>query len=172
LSAAGQIRRREHDAILAVAREDAADEQRLEPDHRHLVSGGVLEAHDRARAGVDGEQLRIARLVGEARRAQRHIDAHAVQAVGSRALQLQHAAVVQPLELAHQIGGGEREPRIQLERRGVDLRGQRPAASLEGAGHGHAEIEHVDRDGECGDAQHAEDEAFQRMSSSAGARRL
>ena len=164
--------RREHDAVLAMAREDAADEQRLEADHRHLVPGGVLEGLDPLGAGGDTEQLRVATLVGEACRAQRDIDARPIDAVGARAVELRHLAVMQPLELMADLRLRERQARIQLERRGEHLGRQCPAASLELMDHQQIEIEHVGGTGDRRHRQQAENQAPQRISSTAGSRRL
>ena len=37
------LRRRDDDAILAVDREDAADQQRIEADYRNIRAGGIAE---------------------------------------------------------------------------------------------------------------------------------
>ncbi len=95
--------RSDDDAVLAVDREDAADEQRLEAQHRHLMAGAVAQAGQRRPCAGDGEDLRLAHLVGKARRAQRHLDALALPAVGAGPLERLRALVVQALQLVLEL---------------------------------------------------------------------
>ena len=82
------------------------------------------------------------------------------------------AAVMQALQFLLQVRRRERQSGVQLQRRRVHLRRQRPAAALELAGHEAVEVDDV---GEKRQHQHAgaeQEDAFQMKSSGAGARRL
>src|SRR5258706_14897603 len=87
------------DAILAVDRKESANEQRLEPQHRHVMAGAVAQALEPLGAGENAQQLRVARLVREARRPQRDVEARTLDAVGSETLGTLGAAVMQALQL-------------------------------------------------------------------------
>src|SRR5256885_11447530 len=56
---------------------NAADEQRLEPQHRYVPAGAVAQALEPLGTRADAQQLRVARLVREARRPQRNVEARA-----------------------------------------------------------------------------------------------
>ena len=86
---------------------------------------------ERLGSGSDAEQLRGARLVGEARRPQRHVSCVAAEAIGARVVGLVGAPVVQALQLVLELRRRQRQPRVQLQRRGIHLRRQRPAPPLE-----------------------------------------
>ena len=142
------FRRREDDTILAVDRKNAADEERLEAQHRQLLAGAVAQAREHRSCAADGEHLCRARLLGKAGRAQRHLDVLALPAVGAGALELLGALVVQSLQLVLELRERQRQPGVQLQGRGIHLRGQRPAAALELLRHQMVEIQHVERGGQ------------------------
>src|SRR5256885_10312016 len=87
----GHFLRFDDDAILAVDRKDAADEQRLEPQHRHVPAGAVAHALEPLGTRDDVQQLRVARLVREARRPQRNVEARALYAISAGALEIGRA---------------------------------------------------------------------------------
>ena len=176
LERCGQERRHliglHHDPILAVDREDAADQQRLEPDHRQLVSLTVAQILHAAGTRRDGEQQRIALLVRKARGAQRHVEPVALQAVSPRTIGQRDAPVMQPLQLVLERRLRERQPRVQLQRRRIHLGRQCPAPPLE-LPHDHAvEVQHVQRAGGEPRAHEQQQQSSQMKSSGAGARRL
>ena len=166
--------RRDDDAILAVNREDAADQQRLEPQHRHLLSGAVAQALEPLRARDHAEERGGARLVGEAHRPERHVDALALDAVSPRAVERWGAPVAQALQLLLELCRRECQARVELERRRVHLRRQRPAAPLELVRHQEVEVQHVEGHGERRDPEREQRNPFQfqMKSSTAAGRRL
>jgi len=159
--------------VFTVYREDAADQQRLEPQHRQLVSGTVVQALDALRTSDrDGEVLRSARLIRKARRPEGHLHLLTREAVGTGMIGLVGTAVVQALQLMLEPGDRQRQTRIQLERRRIDLRRERPAATLELLHHEVIEVQRVQHGGEQHSAKDEEQRALQTNSSSAGGRRL
>ena len=173
--------RGDHDAILAVAREDAADQQRLQAQHRHLVAGGIAQPLECARAGGNREHGRRAALIGKACRAQRHLQAGAHEAVAARVLSGVGTLVVQALQLVLEFRRREFQACVQFQRRCVHLRRQRPAPALELLGH---QVIPVPQVTDAGRQQHGGAEQqraprplqpawrLQRNSSGAGSRKL
>jgi hypothetical protein len=84
-------------------RENAADEQRFEAQHRHVTAGAVAQALEPLRTPDDAQQRRVARLVREARRAQGDVDARALHTVGAGTIELLSAPVTQALQLLLQL---------------------------------------------------------------------
>ena len=163
----------EHDAILTVYREDAADQQRLEPQHRQLVSRTIVQAFDALRPGYrDGEALRRARLIRKARWTEGHLHLLTRKAVGTGVIGPVGAPVVQALQLVLEPGERQRQTRVQLERRRVYLRRERPAATLELLHHQVIEVQRIEHGGEQDSAENEEQPALQTNSSAAGGRRL
>ena len=124
---------------------------------------------------VDLQPQRRAALVGEARRPQRHREVIAVQVIGAGLLGGVRAPVVQPVQLLLEQRRGEGRAGVELERRRVHLRRQRPAAPLELTRHQAVQVEEVTGDrqrGRGGDEQHEPLQALQMNSSVAGSRRL
>ena len=80
--------RRHDDAIFAVDREDAADQQRIEAEDRHVLAAAVAHALDRVAARDDRQQLRLLQRVPELEAAIDEIDARAAAAVAARLLGL------------------------------------------------------------------------------------
>src|SRR5207248_1280091 len=91
--------RRDDDAILAVDREDAADQQRLEAHDGKLPAIAAAQALDGVGARGERQDGSRACLIREARRAQGYIDAAALQPVGAGALEPIDAPVLQALQL-------------------------------------------------------------------------
>ena len=168
----GHLLRCDDDAILAVDRKNAADEQRFEPQHRHVTAGAVAQALEALGTCDDAQQLGVARLVREARRPQRNVEARAGHAVGAGALGPLGAPVMQALQLLLQLRRRQCQSRVQLERRREHLCRQRPAAAFELPGHQAIQIQNVEDAGQRGDPQAEEHDALQTNSSTAGGRRL
>ena len=118
----GHFLRCDDDAILAVDRKNAADEQRLEPQHRYVPAGAVAQALEPLGTRDDAQQLRVARLVREARRPQRNVEARAGHAVGAGTLGPLGAPVVQALQLLLELRRRQRQSRVQLQRRPSNCR--------------------------------------------------
>ncbi len=87
------FRRGDDDAILAMRWEDAADEQRIEAQDRHLVTRGIAQRLDRTRPRRDGDDARTPALIRKARGAQRDIDARVLAAIGAGAIERLRGAV-------------------------------------------------------------------------------
>src|SRR5690606_16847726 len=148
---------RHHDAILAVNGEDAADEQRIEPEDRHVFAAPVAHGLDRVAAGCADELLRRLQRAPEAESSGDELDALAVAAVAACLSRCGAALVAEALELALQRICAERLSDIELGRFGVDLRRQRPAAAFELRGDLPVEIENPGQQSEYGEAQDQHD---------------
>ena len=89
LDRGGQERRhlvgRQHDPVLAMDREDAADQQRIEPEDRDRGTVRGAQARDGAAFDRHGDDLRRALLVREARGTHRDLEAPAAAPVAARA---------------------------------------------------------------------------------------
>jgi len=77
------------------------------------------------------------------RRAQSHLDVLARDVVGAGMIDAVDATVVESLQLVLELGRAQRQSPIELERRRVHLRRQRPASSLELRHHEAIEVQHV-----------------------------
>ena len=131
----GQQRRNlvrgDDDPVLAVQREDAADQQRVEADHRHVRALRVRERGDRVAGEPDPQRARGLRLVRVAEGAQVHVHAVAATAIRARPVGRCLRKVAEPLELLDEPRGGQRLPDVELDRLRVDACRKRPAPSLE-----------------------------------------
>ena len=107
--------RRHDDAVLAVHREDAADQERIEPVDRNVHALRVDELADPV--AVERKLERACRLqfVREAKSAHVHLDALAASPVGSRAIGRAHREIAQTIELrmrsARRTGSARRRDR-------------------------------------------------------------
>jgi len=116
-----------------------------------VKAGAVAQALQPLRTRDDAQQRRVARLVREARRPQRDVEARALQAVGAGTIELLGAPVMQALQLLLQLCRRQRQSRVQLEWRREHLRRQRPAAAFELPGHQAIQIQNIEGAGERGD---------------------
>jgi len=136
------------------------------------VPRGIAQALYAAGARGNQQPHGRPRLILEARRAQQHVELLAAYAIGAGRIAAIDPLVVQALQLALELRLGESQPGIELERRGVNLRRQRPASALELVGDLPVEVDDVGQD-ECQrQYQRPDDQAPQMNSSAAGARRL
>ena len=87
------------DPVLAVDREDAADQQRVETHDGDLATLRVLEARDDIAAKPESQRARLLLLVGEAKLAHEHADPVAAPAVRSRPVGVRDREVAEALEL-------------------------------------------------------------------------
>jgi hypothetical protein len=149
----GDFLRRHHDAVFAMDREDAADEQRIQAEDRHILAALVAQALDRVAARLHADAFGLLQRVPELEASVHEVDAIAATAVAARVPGGIDAPVTQALQLLLERVGAEREPGIQLERLGIDLRRQRPATAFELLGHFAVEVQ--DPAEEC-DQQDAE----------------
>ena len=124
------------------------------------------------RSGGDDEPLRRAHLIGEARRAQRDREFLGAHPVAPRRIALFTAAVVEAMQLRLKLRRCQAQTCVELKRRCVHLRRQRPAPPLELLRHQAIEVDDVAYDHQRRDAGDEEDQALQTKSSAAGARRL
>ena len=161
--------------VLAVDRKDVADQQGA----RAGSTGSSRPASSRrlCRAPAPMVMLeglrRVASHRQSARRATpRRCASSACDAIGAGLRDAVGAPVVQSLQLALQLSRSERQPHVQLERRGINLRRQRPAAPLELVHDDFIEVHDIQRAQNQGGGQYPEQQAPQRKTSGAGGRRL
>ena len=118
--------RRDHDPVLAVDREDAADQQRVEAHDGDLLAVRVPEARQHAVRERQPECLRLLKLVGKAELADVHAQVVAPPAEGARAVGLGDGEVAEALELVGEALRRELLARIEVD---ATARTRVPAAS-------------------------------------------
>src|SRR5690606_40038113 len=84
----GDIFGARHDAVLAVSGEDAADQQRVQAEYRHLFLPGVAYALDGSATCAHGEKRGFLQSVPELETAADEVDAGTLAAVIARLLRL------------------------------------------------------------------------------------
>ena len=136
----GFQRRRQHrrhllgcddNAILAMNGENAADQQRLEAGNGDILARDVSKARDAGVIRVEIQQHRGAGFVREARGTQIDLEPVGLARVAARPVGMVGAPVLQALQFMFHVRGGKVLAHVQLLRRGVHLRRQRPAPALE-----------------------------------------
>ena len=123
--------RRDDDPVLAVDREDAADQQRVEPEHRHVGAARLRQRRQHVAVEADPELLCRLLLVREAELAHVDVDGLALAAERARPVDRRLRDVAEPRQFLGEPGRGQVLADVQLERLGVDARRQGPAPSLE-----------------------------------------
>ena len=123
--------RGDDDPVLAVQREDAADQQRVEADDRNVRALRIGERGDRVAGEADPQRARGLRLVRVAKGPQVQVHAIAATAVRARPFGRRLRQVAEPLELLDEPRGRQRLSDVELDRLRVDACRQRPAPSLE-----------------------------------------
>jgi hypothetical protein len=143
----GNLAGREHDAILAVRRENAADAHRVEPEQRQVAALGVANAAHAGAAEIDLRDGRGLQAVREAERP-RH-EPHAAVLAPPEA-RPGRAAVGRPVALRaeqfDELAYGQRQAGIELDRLGEHLRGLVPAPAFELRRDARIEPEHPGRE--------------------------
>jgi len=146
LERGGQQRRhlvgRHDDPVLAMDREDAADQQRIEAHDGDLAALRVLEARDRVAAEPEAQRAGVLAFVREAKIAHEHADLVAAPAIGARPIGVRDREIAEPLEFLREAPRRQLLAGVELDRLRVDPGGQRPAPPLELRGdapveHGH-----------------------------------
>ena len=123
--------RSENQPILAVRGKQAANQKRIQPDDRGRLPARVPQRGDPPAGERDRDEPRGLDVALDREAAGRKLHAAEADAIRAGACESRIFGKAQPIELRGQILDCERASRIQLERRGVDLCGQVPAASLE-----------------------------------------
>ena len=155
LQRVGQERRdvagRDDEPVLAVRREQAADQERIQAHDRGAAAARVAQRRDAAADERDRDELLGLRVAGERETARRDLDAAQAHAIRAGPDEARILAVAEALELGDEVLDRQRAARVELERGRVDLRRDVPAAALELAGRRPREIAAV------GDGQHEAD---------------
>ena len=146
----GNLVGREHDAVLAVRREDAADAHRVEPEQRQIATLRVADAIHAGAAEIDlcdGGRLQA---VGEVKRPGHEPHAGALAPPEARS---GRAAVGRPIALCaeqfDELAHGQRQAGIEFDRLGEHLRGLVPAPALELRRDARIQPDHPRRERDC-----------------------
>ena len=126
--------------VLVSRRINAADRHGLEARQRELASFGVGKGGDRAAVEAHAHTARRLRAVGEQERPHRDVERVVRTHVPARRL-ARPVGVAKPRELVLDVEARDVQADVQLERPGVDARGQREAPPLELGAHAHVEVE-------------------------------
>ena len=134
-------------------RKDAADQQRIEPEDRHVFVAAIAHASRwRCCRRVIDSSLRFLQRIPELKAAIDEIDARAAAAVAAGILRLVDAVIAEPPQFLLERVGAERLADVQLGRFGIDLRRQRPAAAFELRGDDAIQVEQPAEQGDQADA--------------------